>query len=352
MYYLNENIKNTYRVKQNEPRAEYLRLDMNENPEGLPREFFDEVIKKITPELLAMYPEKGNLLELLSKHNHICKECISLTNGSDEAMRLVFETFGCEGEKVLTVTPTFEMYDVYCNMFGMKHVDVSFDGELQVSVDDVLELIDEQTNIVVLLNPNSPIGSAYSVDEMQEIIQKAASMGSIVLIDEAYHYFYNKTFINYINDYDNVLVTRTFSKLCSLAGARIGYIAGNKTLIEYIENAQSTYNVNSIGLLFAEELLKKPEVIKKLQEIENKGNLYLCNKLKEQGYQFYCKYGNYILIKSKKATKEIADLLKKENILIKIYSKGILKDWIRITTGSVNAMEQFWNAFIKIDTII
>lgn len=284
MYYIDENIKNTYRVKQKESRVGYLRLDMNENPEGLPVGFFNKVINKITPELLAMYPEKENVLSLIAKHENISKECISLTNGSDEAMRFVFETFACKGKKVLTATPTFEMYDVYCNIFGMKHEMVPFDEEFKISVDEILDKIDEDTNIIVLLNPNSPIGTAYSHDQVHAILNKASSMGAIVLIDEAYHYFYDRTLIDFINNYDNVLVIRTFSKLCSMAGARIGFIAGNKELIHYIENAEATYNVNSIGLLFVEEMLKSPHLIEKLQEIERDGREYLVAKLKESNY--------------------------------------------------------------------
>lgn len=349
MYYVNDSIKNVHRVKHKESRANYLRLDMNENPEGLPKEFFDEVVKKITPEFLAMYPEKERVLELLAKQDGIHKDNISLTNGADEAIRLAFEVFGCEGGKVLTVTPTFEMYDVYANMFGMSHVKVPFDDKLNISVENIIENIDDKTNLVVLLNPNSPIGISYDNSEIEEIICQASKMNSIVLIDEAYFYFHEKTYIDLINKYENVLIIRTFSKLFSLAGTRIGYIAGSKELIHYIENAQPTYNVNSVGLLFAEELLKKPELIKELQAIEREGRDFLINKLVEENYTYFSQEGNYILIKSNRPPKEILEELKRENILIKIYRNGVLKDWIRITTGSIDVMERFWKAFVLID---
>ncbi|MHB8129578.1 MAG: pyridoxal phosphate-dependent aminotransferase [Mobilitalea sp.] len=349
MYYVNEKIKNIHRIKSKGSRINYLRLDTNENPQGLPIDFFNEVMKKVTPELLAMYPEKEAVLTLLAKHEQINEECISLTNGSDEAIRLAFETFGCAGSKLLTVTPTFEMYNVYSNMFGMIHEVVPYDDTFQVSVEDIIKRIDDNTKIVVLLNPNSPIGSTYKDSEIREIIQKAVKKNAIVIIDEAYHYFYDKTFIKLIHEYDNVLVTRTFSKLCSLAGVRIGYIAGNKELIHYIENAQSTYNINCIGLLFVEELLKRPDIIRELQEIERTGREYLIGELNKTDYPYFYQYGNYILVKSKLSPVAVADSLKSENILVKTYGSGILKDWLRITTGSVDVMERFWKAFITID---
>ena len=121
MYYVNDNIKDLYRVKFHDERAGVLRLDMNENPEGLPVEIVDAVLSKITPEYIATYPEKDRLMELLAEQNGLMYQNVSVTAGSDEAMRLIFHCFGQQGKKLLTVVPTFEMYGVYANMFGMEH---------------------------------------------------------------------------------------------------------------------------------------------------------------------------------------------------------------------------------------
>lgn len=210
MYYVNENIKNLYRVKFHDERKDYLRLDMNENPEGLPADFVEEIKKKITPEFIASYPEKDRLAKLLSEHNNIPAECISITCGSDEAMRLIFQCFGEQGKELLTVTPTFEMYDVYSKMFGMGHVMAEYNEDYSLSVDKALDLITENTGLVILLNPNSPIGACWNDADARAIIEKAASVGAVTVVDEAYHYFYPNTFMPLINEYDNLLVLRTF----------------------------------------------------------------------------------------------------------------------------------------------
>ena len=158
MYYVNENIKDLYRVKFHDERSGVLRLDMNENPEGLPREVFDSVIAKITPEYIAAYPEKDQLMTQLAVCNGITYEHISVTAGSDEAMRLIFHCFGQPGKKLLTVTPTFEMYGVYAGMFGMKHEMIGYKEEFSIDPNEILQAIDGETGIVILLNPNSPIG--------------------------------------------------------------------------------------------------------------------------------------------------------------------------------------------------
>lgn len=347
--YVNKNIKNTYRIKDSSNRDEYLRLDMNENPEGLPLDFFNEVIELITPQMLATYPQKRKLINLIAKKENIKEENITLVNGSDEGIKLVFETFAKSGHKVVTASPSFEMYRVYCQMFGLEYIGIPYDHTFQVNVRSIVNSIDEKTDLVILLNPNSPIGNTYTKDEIDTIIAKAQMCNAIVVIDEAYYYFGSQTYIHYINQYSNVLVLRTFSKLCSIAGARVGFIAGSDEYINYIENAQLTYNVNAVGILFAEQLMLKSEVIDNLVEIEKRGREYLVQQLVINNYEYYAQEGNYVLIKTKKRPNEIRALLRQEKILIKTYENELLKDWIRVTTGSKEIMSRFWEVFIRLD---
>ncbi|SCI97433.1 Histidinol-phosphate aminotransferase [uncultured Clostridium sp.] len=351
MYYINPNIKNLYRTSYKESRESFLRLDMNENPEGLPSDFLKKVLNEITPEYLAMYPETNTLVDRLSKMLNFNTDNICLTNGSDDAMRLSFEVFGQSGKKLVSVSPSFEMYSVYANMYGMKHCKVFYDENFEVKVEDMLGLIDEDTSIVVILNPNSPIGRNWTENEVRMIIEKARDNKAIVIIDEAYHYFYPKSFINICKEYDNVIIFRTFSKLFSIAGCRIGYIVSNNNIINMIKNASSTYSVNCFAIKIAENLLKYPEITKDLINVERQGREYLLSKLKINGYEFYNNGANYILIKSKKPPMELFKELKRRNILIKTYSNPILEKWIRITTGSIDTMEKFWNEFKKVDLL-
>ena len=216
MYYVNENIRDLYRVKCTDDRSNVLRLDMNENPVGLPKEFVVRVKEKIIPEFLSTYPNKKELISLIAKNNEIDDEKITVTAGSEEAMRLIFQCFGQQGSTLLTVTPTFEMYDVYSKMFGMQHEMVEYEEDFSISVDKILEKIRTDTGIIVLLNPNSPIGTVYSENEFERIIKKAQEVHSIVVVDEAYHYFYPGTEITLTKKYNNLVVLRTFSKLCSI----------------------------------------------------------------------------------------------------------------------------------------
>jgi len=351
MYYINENVKNLYRVKFHDERGEVLRLDMNENPEGLPREFFDTVASKITPEYIATYPEKDKLMKMLAEHNGTAYENISVTAGSDEAMRLIFQCFGEQNKKLLTVTPTFEMYDVYAKMFGMKHETVEYKEDFSVDIADLLQVIDQETGMIILLNPNSPIGNTYDEDGVRRVIERARSVGAIVVVDEAYHYFYAPTFMPLIKEYDNLLILRTFSKLFSMAGLRIGYVSGEAKLIEYIEKAESTFNVNNIAILFAEEAIQNKELIASLTGVEREGRLWLINRLQEVGYRTLAMEGNYVLFFPKRDSKTVIEELKERNVWVRDYGRGILKGWIRVSTGSKRCMERFWEALKTVEDI-
>lgn len=347
--YRNEYIANTYRIKDHEDRRGYLRLDMNENPGGLPEEFVREVLKKITPEFLATYPQKDHLIHAIAQREAVQVENVTLVNGSDEGIRLIFETFTHPGGRVLTVAPTFEMYQVYAEMFGLCLDQVSFCEDFSIDVEKVCTMITEKTDLVVLLNPNSPIGTVFTEEEFEQIAKQSEKMEAMLLVDEAYYPFHASSKVNAYQKYPHMMILRTFSKLCSIAALRVGFMIGSADCIHLIENAQSTYNVNSVGILFAEELLKRQDILQELQKSIQEGKEYMIQKLEQGAYSYYAESGNYVLIKTKAVPQRLAAYMKERGVLIKTYKKGILEKWIRVTLGSRNTMEMFWDVFIKLD---
>ena len=271
MYYVNEDIKNCVRVFPEQGRYDYARYDMNENPEGLPQWFVDEVLKEITPEFLATYPEHDKFRSMYAEYIGVKPENVAVTNGSDMAIRFAMEVFAEKGSSVVTVAPSFEMYWVNCSMLGLKHVPVSYEADMTMDANKIVAAIDETTDIVVLLNPNNPIGTVYTEDEARMIIEKAREVGAIVIVDEAYHYFYKHTFLPFIHEYDNVVVFRTFSKLLSLAAVRMGMMIGNEELIGYARKSMPSFEVNAIALKFGEHMMQHTELIDELMETEAEG---------------------------------------------------------------------------------
>ena len=349
-YYVDEHIKNTVRVFPGQGRYGYHRYDMNENPEGLPKEFVDEVLKEITPEFLAIYPEPDRFLHKYADFIGAAYENVLTTNGSDMAIRYLLETFGEKGKEVVTVSPSFEMYWVNCSILGLKHVPVAYEPDLTIKIEKILEAISGDTRVVVLLNPNNPVGNVYTEEELERVIERAKEVGAVVIVDEAYHYFYDRTFLPYALNGENVIVLRTFSKLFSLAACRLGVIISNPEIIHYVKNARLTFDVNAIALLFGERILDRPELIKELIRIEKEGKAWILQALEKEGYECRDCRGNFIFVKPKHSAREVANRLETEKkVLVHPYGNELLKDCLRVSVGSKEAMELFLEAFLEVD---
>jgi histidinol-phosphate aminotransferase len=353
-YHVDKYIKKTERVFPGQGRYGRKRYDMNENPEGLPQWFVDEVKKEITPEFLSIYPEPDRFLHKYADFvgYGVQFENLVATNGSDMAIRYILETFGEEGKDVVTVSPSFEMYWVNCMILGLNHVPVAYEDDLTITADKIIAAMGENTRIVVLLNPNNPVGNVYSKDDVEKIIARAKECGAVVVIDEAYHYFYDTTFLPYAMSEDNVIVLRTFSKLMSLAACRLGVVISHPDIIHYIKNAKLTFDANSIALLFAERLIEHPELVEELIRTEKEGKAYVLERLSEAGYWTKDCMGNFIFIKPKKDPHELTEILEeKYDVLVHPYGNPMLKDFIRLTTGSKKSMDVFLDAFLEADSL-
>lgn len=350
MYYVDKDIKKTERIFPRQERYGYYRYDMNENPEGLPEEFVQSVLKEVTPEFLSIYPEPNRFLTKYAKYVGVERENVIATNGSDMAIRSLLQVFGEKGKEVVTVTPSFEMYMVNCWILGLIHKPVSYEPDMTLSIDKIVNAITEDTRIVALLNPNNPMDNAYAEEEAELVIARAKEVGAIVIIDEAYHYFYQESLLNCALKHDNVVVLRTFSKLYSIAACRLGVIIGHPQLIHYLENAKLTFDVNSFALLFGERLLEHPEIRDELIRKEAEGKKYTIEKLTERGYECRSCKGNFLFVKPRHDAKEIAKRLEEEKkVLVHAYGNPVLKDYLRISVGSVPAMDIFLKAFFEID---
>lgn len=351
MYALNQDIANTYRSGYPERRCDYLRLDLNENPGGLPQEFIDEVLAGVTPEFVSQYPEMAEFERKYAAFLGIEREELCLTNGSTEGIRYVIEGYTLPGGKIVGVTPTYAMYEVYANMYGREFMPVSYGEDLKVNVDDVIAATTPDVQLLILLNPNNPVGDAYSDEDMARIMDAAFANEVTVLIDEAYHYLYPSTFMHYALEHDNVFVTRTFSKLFSLAGLRLGCVVGRAQGIDIVRKLCVPHNVNAFAIRFAQAIIERPQLIDQLIAAQADGKAYLEGELDRRGYDYVHSNGNFMFFKPRINPDVLVERMKDEaGILVKSY-KGIgrLGHCMRLTTAERRFMQQFVEALDKLD---
>ena len=351
MYFLNENIKNLVRIFDQNERKDYLRLDLNENPGGLPQDFIDSVLSEVTPQFLAQYPETRHFAEVLAEKLNTDIQHLCLVNGSAEGIRYIIQAFTSVQGRIVGVVPSYFMFQVYSEMYGRKFVKVPYNDNLTMSIENIIAELTDETQMLILLNPNNPMGNVYTAGEFEHIMQECRKKQITVLVDEAYHYFYPNTFMDYALNERRVLVTRTFSKLFSLAGCRLGYVVGHPEDISMVQKFCTPHNTNAFAMLFAEKVLETPGMVEGLISSFTDGKKFLIHNLNEHDYRHKGEAGNFIFIKPKTEAQTVVDRMKTEKrILIKAYPNvGELGNCLRVSIGGKQYMKQFVEALYELD---
>ncbi len=351
MYYVNENIKNFSRIYDQDNRNGYLRLDLNENPGGLPEEFVKRVMESVTPDFIAKYPETFEFKNILADFLGCSYKNICLVNGSSEGIRHIIEMFTEPEGKILGVVPSFAMFDIFSKMYGRKFITVGYESDLSFKTEKFLQAMNPEIELAIILNPNNPVGNVFSEDDMQKILNKAVENKITLLIDEAYIYFYANEFKKYALEYENVFITRTFSKLFSMAGCRLGYVLGRPDGIEILQKMCTPHNVNAFAVKLAREIILNEEIIKNLISDFKAGKEFLINSLRKNNYKFHAGEGNFIFIKPFTDAEILMNKLRNDKkILVKTYDMaGIFGKCLRVTIGGRSFMENFINSMLELD---
>ena len=351
MYYTNNNIETLHRIFDQNERKDYLRLDLNENPGGLPQDFVTKVLSDITPQFVAQYPETLEFTKVLADSlgtdiSHLC-----IVNGSAEGIRYIIQAFTSENGRIVGVVPSYFMFQIYSEMYGRNFIKVPYNEDLSMDINNIIDALTDDTQLLILLNPNNPMGNVYSDEEFEHLMQIAREKQITVLVDEAYYYFHPKTFIKYALNGEHVFVTRTFSKLFSMAGCRLGYVVGWPEGIKLVQKLCTPHNTNAFAMKFAMEIIKTPEIINGLITAFNEGRNYLITRLDQCGYPHKGEAGNFIFIKPNTDPVSIVRRMKEQkNILIKSYDNvGSFGTCLRVSIGEKKYMQQFMDALLELD---
>jgi len=319
-----------------------IRLDKNERITNFDKIFFKKFISKITSEKISSYPEVSDLYMVLSNLHKLKTNQFVLTAGVDGAIKNCFELFVSKNDKVITLNPTFAMVDVYCKIFGAKRISIHYDRKLNLNINYLSKSINRNISLIIIANPNSPTGTLISHFNMEKIIKKANINNVPVLVDEAYYDFCNATVLSLLKKYNNLIISRTFSKAYGLAGLRVGYIITNTKLAKLLFNLKSMYEVNSIGVLAGIMMLKNSKIHKHYISETKKGLKILIKFLEDNNIAFLKTYANFIYINIGKKINYFYDKLYKDGILTKkgLEIKGY-NSYLRITLGPPRQINTF-----------
>ena len=323
-------------------RLNKIRFDAKERVSEFENQFIKLLKKKIKSHHFTAYPEVEEIYDLISKFNKLKRENIMVTAGSDIGIRHCFELFTKPNSKVITLSPTFGMYDVYCKIFRVKQIKIGYNQNLILNFKKLLNSIDEKTYLVMIANPNSPTGTIISEKNIIKILKKAKQKNCYVAIDEAYFGFYEYSSIRMIKQYHNLLILRTFSKAIGMAGIRAGYVVSNQKNIKRLYSFRPMYEISSISCLAIKEVLKNYKIVNKYISQTNQGKKYLIKELNKLKLKNFKTYSNFILVdfENKDLSTQVFNQLKNKGILARRAPNiKACKNSLRFTLGPTKFMK-------------
>ena len=321
-----------------EGRTQKLRLDFNENPIGC-SPAVRRALARLASSTISSYPEQETVRRKAARHFSVRPEELLLTNGTDEALSLVVNTFVEAGDSVLLAEPTYAMYRFYSELAGAKLVAPRYDAEMQFPWQEILAALKAAPRVFFLPNPNSPTGNLLSHAELRRIL--AAAKNTMVVVDEAYFEFSGVTVIPWIRRYKNLIVTRTFSKTAGLAGLRLGCIFVHAELAGVMRKAQSPYPVNVAALAAAEAAMQDRAFIAKTVRDVRAGKKILERGLARLGVRHFPSAGNFVLGHFGDSAKKIVAALDRQGTLVRDRSSDFNGEgYVRITLGTPQQMRR------------
>ena len=324
-----------------------IRLNTNENPYP-PAPGVQRALAGFNPDPLRLCPEPSSkvLVDAIASYYGLCSDQVFVGVGSDDVLAMVFLTFFNSGKPVFFPDITYSFYDVWADLFKIPYERPMLDGSFNIKPEDYM-----RTNGgIVFPNPNAPTGVYLELDNVRKILD--ANRDVIVIVDEAYVDFAGRSALELLDEYENLIVVRTFSKSRSMAGLRIGYAIGGEELIKALNDVKYSYNSYTMNMAAIElgtaVLADKDyfnETVAKIVNTRENAKV----RLRELGFTFPDSKTNFIFARPSKITaKELFEELKKRNIYVRYFTGDRVKDHLRITIGTDEEMERFYEAVREI----
>lgn len=328
-------------------RAGKLRLDFNENTTGCSPRVIEALRRQLSAEDLSVYPEYGETRQELAAFFGVEPSELLLTNGTDEAIQVVINTYVDDGDEVILLRPSYAMYRFYAGVAAARIREIPYRADtLAFPLEELLEAISPATRAVLVANPNNPTGSAVSLDGVERILARSAQ--AAVMIDEAYYEFSGVTALPLLTRYPNLFVSRTFSKVYGMAGMRLGCLFSQAANIGYLHKSQSPYSVNSLAALAARAAIQDRAYVEHYVAEALAARALLCRELDRLAIPYYPSQANFVLVRFGERAIEIRDRLRATGVLVRDRSYE-LPGCVRVTVGTreqirrlVALLEETW----------
>ncbi len=317
---------------------EMIFLDANENP-------FQNGVNRYPD------PQQNSVKNLLSSIKKVATKNMLLGNGSDEILDLLFRAF-CEPNKdnIITLPPTYGMYEVLANINAIANKKIELTTAFQPKVDQILEAADANSKILFLCSPNNPSGNSFTAEIVEKLL---INFNGLVVIDEAYIDFSEeKSWLERLAEFPNLVITQTLSKAYGMAGIRLGICYASEEIIKALKLIKPPYNVNELTQQKAvERLLNTEEVKEEVSEIIRQRS-FLLSALKDVSFieKTYPTDCNFVLVKVDNATTRYNQLIEKGIVVRNRTKEPLCENCLRLTVGTKKENEKLIEELIAIST--
>lgn len=323
-----------------------LRLDFNENTVGCSPKVLDFLRSKLSQEQLTVYPEYEAARAALADYFQVPEREFLITNGTDEAIQVLINTYVDNDDDVIVLHPAYAMYRFYAEVAGAQVREVPYRaGDLSFPIDELIAAIRPKTKAILISNPNNPTGTAMGIGDVLRILEAAPN--AAVLIDEAYYEFYGVTALRMTRDYPNLFVSRTFSKAFGMAALRVGCLFSQAENVAYMHKAQSPYSVNLLAAIAVRAAVEDKAYVLDYaaQAVEAREALYV--GFAKRGIAYYPSQANFVLFQAGARAVPVRDALRARGILVRDRSYE-LAGTVRVTAGTVAQVERFFQALDEV----
>ena len=320
---------------------QYVKLNTNESPYPPSSGVLAAVERE--SRLLQLYsdPQCRDLVAMAAEKLGVAEEEIIFTNGSDEVLNFAFMAFCDEQTGAAFPDITYGFYEVFAQLNGVPYEKIPLKTDFSINVNDYIGL----NKTIFIANPNAPTGLALPLSDIEKIL--AGNPDNIVVIDEAYVDFGGESAVSLIHKYENLLVTQTFSKSRSMAGARLGFGVGCKALIQDLNTVKystNPYNVNRLTLLLGEKTVEAEDYYREKCAAIQETRSWTSDELKKLGFTVLPSKANFLFAKSDRISgQKLYEELKRRGILVRHFTNPRITDFNRITIGTPEQMQIFIN---------
>lgn len=347
MRYWNSTLKNMDEYVPGEQPLDmdsYIKLNTNENPFPPAPAVFERISEALNDNL-KRYPDSRaqKVRETFAGQNNLLPDNIFVGNGSDEIFTLIFRGFIERDGVAAFPYPSYSLYDTLAQGNGIKFKKIELGKDFSL---DLSKFLEAKYDLVIIANPNNPTGRSTPHEEIRAFLDKYQGL---LVVDEAYIDFYGGSCAKLVEEYDNLIVTRSFSKSYSLAGLRIGLAIACPEIIRGFLKIKDSYNIDTLAIEAAVAALESTKAFNYNRDMMRNNKEYLEESMEAMGFEIVPSQANFIFTKHPDIpSKELQEQLKEHKILVRHFTGPIQEDYIRITIGTMMEVKKLCSTLASI----